>query len=76
MRTPERAWQIVFSTGVVLFVFAHSLAAANEPPELTPQIPGHPRLYCTAEELPKLRGRKSSGVHARIWQNLTKSADW
>ncbi len=37
---------------------------------------GHPRLYFTAAELAELRDRKHSGVHARIWKNLTRSADW
>src|SRR5262245_8377063 len=36
----------------------------------------HPRLYFTAEELPQLRAAKASGVHAKIWANLVRSADW
>jgi len=41
-----------------------------------PRLPGHPRLYFTAEELSRLRALRSEGVHARIWTNLAESADW
>lgn len=37
---------------------------------------GHPRLYFTPEELARLRDLRTQGVHARIWANLTESADW
>ena len=37
---------------------------------------GHPRLYLTAGELPRLRALRSEGLHARIWSNLKDSADW
>jgi hypothetical protein len=48
-----------------------SLAAA------TPQIvTDHPRLYYTAAELPRLRALRESGIHAKIWSNITRSADW
>jgi len=36
----------------------------------------HPRLYCTAKDLPRLRELRRQGVHALIWANLTASADW
>jgi hypothetical protein len=36
----------------------------------------HPRLYFAAAELPPLRALQSTNVHARIWSNLTASADW
>jgi hypothetical protein len=36
---------------------------------------GHPRLYFTAEDLPRLRALRTEGVHARIWENLQKSAE-
>lgn len=36
----------------------------------------HPRLYFKAEDLPRLRELRKSGVHALIWKNLAKSADW
>ncbi len=39
-------------------------------------LTGHPRLYFTAADLPRLRSLRTQGVHARIWQNLTESADW
>lgn len=35
---------------------------------------GHPRLYFTREELPRLRRLRREGVHARIWRNLQASA--
>jgi len=38
--------------------------------------PGHPRLYCTGGDLPRLRELRQQGIHARIWANLTLSADW
>ncbi|MCC6492729.1 MAG: hypothetical protein IT424_06890 [Pirellulales bacterium] len=38
--------------------------------------PGHPRLYFSASDLPRLRELRSTGVHQRIWSNLTRSADW
>ena len=37
---------------------------------------GHPRLYFAAGDLPRLRALREEGVHARIWENLTESADW
>lgn len=37
---------------------------------------GHPRLYCTASDLPRLRALRSEGVHARIWKNIEQSAQW
>lgn len=49
---------------------------AADAPAPVSRIAGHPRLYCTAEELPKLRTLRASGVHAQIWANLKKSADW
>jgi hypothetical protein len=37
----------------------------------------HPRLYFTAADLQQLRAkRKNSEAVARIWANITKSADW
>jgi hypothetical protein len=56
---------------VAVSTIAHSGAAAEQTREAH-----HPRLYFTAAELPKLRELKSSGVHAKIWANMTKSADW
>ena len=44
--------------------------------ETEPEIAGHPRLYCTAEDLVRLRPLKTEGVRARIWDNLARSADW
>jgi hypothetical protein len=51
-------------------------AALSSAPEPVKR-PGHPRLYFTADQLPRLREvRESSDVHAKIWVNLTRSADW
>ncbi len=36
----------------------------------------HPRLYFTSADLPRLRRLRTTGVPARIWANLTASADW
>src|SRR4051794_36961786 len=36
----------------------------------------HPRLYFTAADLPQLRDLRKSGIHAKIWANMTRSADW
>ncbi len=36
----------------------------------------HPRLYFTSTDLPQLRDLHKSGVHALIWCNMTRSADW
>jgi hypothetical protein len=37
---------------------------------------GHPRLYFTGEELPKLQKLHHGGLHAKIYKNLIASADW
>jgi hypothetical protein len=42
----------------------------------SPSLGGHPRLYFTAADLPALRKLRSSGMHRRIWRNLSESADW
>ena len=36
----------------------------------------HPRLYFTAADSPTTPPCATSGVHAQIWANLAKSADW
>ncbi len=36
----------------------------------------HPRLYFTAQELPKLRQLRTERFHAKIYKNLIQSADW
>jgi len=41
-----------------------------------PPVSEHPRLYFSTADLPALRANRTSGVHARIWANLTRSADW
>jgi hypothetical protein len=46
-------------------------SGAARPPRL-----GHPRLYFTSADLRRLRSLHAKGIHARIWANLTRSADW
>jgi hypothetical protein len=36
---------------------------------------GHPRLYCTAGEVARVR-EAHDDLHSRIWSNLVQSADW
>ena len=50
---------------------ADGKSAATHAPRL-----GHPRLYFTSADLGRLRSLHNTGVHARIWANLTRSADW
>src|SRR5215813_14182001 len=56
---------------VSILAIAH-IGIATEPIQKIP----HPRLYFTAADLPHLRDLKKSGMHAKIWANLKKSADW
>lgn len=37
---------------------------------------GHPRLYLTVADLPRIRGLREEGTHAKIWSNIRASADW
>jgi hypothetical protein len=39
-------------------------------------VAAHPRLYCTAADLPRLRSLRREGTHARIWKNIEESAEW
>src|SRR5437764_6696638 len=61
---PLQSWIIVLAM--------MNIAAAAEPPHDI----HHPRLYFTAADLPKLREQHHSGVHALIWANMIRSADW
>lgn len=61
--------------GVVAFILVLTVAhfaAATEPVNKLQ----HPRLYFTEADLPELRAQRNSGVHAKIWANLARSADW
>ena len=49
------------------------------PPASSLQSPAsfpHPRLYCTAADLPRLRGLRTDGLHAGVWKNIEHSAGW
>ncbi|MBI3922763.1 MAG: DUF4962 domain-containing protein, partial [Armatimonadetes bacterium] len=39
-------------------------------------VAGHPRLYFSSSDLPRLRKLHSQGVYRRLWKNLKESADW
>jgi hypothetical protein len=51
-------------------------AEAADTAVLPQHVAGHPRLYLTAADLPRLKERRTQGVHELIWANLTASADW
>lgn len=57
---------------MVVLAMLRTAAATAEPTHVV----HHPRLYFTAADLPQLRAQRTSGVHAQIWANLTRSADW
>src|SRR3954453_4403680 len=66
-------WSRLLSAQVLMMIAAiPRLGSAAEP---TPEV-HHPRLYFTAADLPQLRGLQNSGTHAKIWANMTRSADW
>ncbi|MBM3458554.1 MAG: DUF4962 domain-containing protein, partial [Armatimonadetes bacterium] len=53
------------------------LRAARAQPSRSAQDPalGHPRLYFTQGELPRLRALRRRKSHARIWNNLIRAAE-
>jgi len=66
---------------LLIFVAAAASAGAVEQTSLggaslQPPSMSHPRLYCTPAELEDLRAKRTDGVHARIWRNISESADW
>jgi hypothetical protein len=65
------AWALV-----VLAVASVSLAADAPSGRSRFPLTDHPRLYFTSADLPRLRKLRTAGVPARIWANLTASADW
>src|SRR3954452_15570456 len=68
-RTPS----FVLSVALVLVQAAMAVEQSNN----TSHGLQHPRLYFTAADLPQLRAkRKNTEAVARIWANMTKSADW
>ncbi len=61
----------------MLLVLLTGLSLGGKPASAQVQTQlGHPRLYFTAAELPRLRALRQTGVHKRIWNNLRQSADW
>jgi hypothetical protein len=67
----RRIQHLCFAAFCVLATQVAPLAAAEKQ-----FVTGHPRLYFTADELPRLRALRESGMHAKIWANLTRSANW
>lgn len=66
-------WSLLRGSKAVVAVLATvQFCIAAEP---TREV-NHPRLYFTAADLPRLRELRKAGVHAQIWSNMTKSADW
>ncbi|HZW33387.1 MAG TPA: DUF4962 domain-containing protein [Isosphaeraceae bacterium] len=62
---------------ILALVSGHGVVAADGGAAGRGQaVAGHPRLYLTADDLPRLRALRTQGSHARIWANLTQSADW
>jgi len=59
---------------LLLLVIGHLTAGSLPAQEIKNRE--HPRLYFTKAELPRLRKLRLSGQHAKIWANLTQSADW
>jgi hypothetical protein len=39
-------------------------------------LTGHPRLYFTAADLPRLRELRTKDLHKLVWENMRASADW
>src|SRR5436190_8653167 len=67
------SWSIFSNARVLIAVLTTIRICAAAGPALDVH---HPRLYFTAADLPHLREQKKSGVHEKIWTNLTKSANW
>lgn len=67
---------IARTPALILAVLLLALTSSAPAAEVQLRIPGHPRLYCTEADLPRLRELKTGGEHARIWENLKTSADW
>jgi hypothetical protein len=60
---------------MALAAFSTLAACAFEPPARDGRT-AHPRLYCTAADLPRLRALRSESSHAAIWKNIEQSAEW
>jgi len=66
----------VIFLGTLAIPSAALCQAVAEPTAASSPTLTHPRLYCTAADLPRLRALRSEGVHGRIWKNLNESAQW
>lgn len=74
----SRRWLLGAIAGLGIGVDSTLHAAETRSQELKLDMrlqSGHPRLYFTATELPGLRAQRKSGVPARIWRNLQRSAE-
>jgi hypothetical protein len=56
---------------LIVAVFPCGAALRAAEPKL-----GHPRLYFTANDLPRLRAQRGSGQYQKMWKNIQESADW
>ncbi len=63
----NRVLAILLVAALLFQVSESALAALSD---------SHPRLYFTESEQTALRALREDGVHARIWANITESADW
>ena len=63
-------WLLLALTALTTALTIHTSVKAER------QVSGHPRLYFTAEDLPRLRGLRQRGRHRLIWRNLRRSAEW
>src|SRR4051812_43798585 len=72
---PYRAMRFQLLT-VLASVVLSSIAVAQPTQPARPPVTGHPRLYFTRDDLPRLRQLRSTGVHQQVWENIRASADW
>ncbi len=67
---------VALIVGALWISWANPARVLAEPMPTTGKAPSHPRLYCTAADLPRLRALRTEGVHAKIWKNIEDSAAW
>jgi Domain of unknown function (DUF4962) len=73
----RHALRIATFAGIVaaLATLVSSAACGVEPPARDGGTV-HPRLYCTAADLPRLRALRAERSHVAIWKNIERSAEW